>query len=320
MARPDVVHLDVVEANVFYRTAAAALALDIDAALRPLAHHVAHHHVADSARSLAPHHHAARPAMHHDVRDGHVFRGPVDAQTVGVFFGLKRDGVVAVIEIAVGNPHVAAGIDINAAGKRAGKSLEGDVPNRDVLRVQHVHRPERGADHVNAFDHNIPALRQANERRAQEGSDFQILGFGARRLLLQVRQHLVPVGTERGTRAGIAARRGAAHQFDPLGIICGDDAAARYGDVLQIVPADQRHWPDGLDALRSAFGVRQASRREAQRGAGFDVQDQIADQFDGPADVLPGGDKNRAAARRMSSLDRLAYASVAGVEPSPRAP
>ena len=59
---------------------------------------------------------------------------------------------------------------------------EGVMPNRDVFGVQHVDRPEWRANPVDALDQYVPAVRQADERRAQERSDLQVFGFGARGL------------------------------------------------------------------------------------------------------------------------------------------
>src|ERR1019366_10008345 len=105
----------------FHRAPAPALALDIDAVLGVLADHVAHHHVADSARRLAPHYDAARPAMHHDIRNRDVLGRPVHAQPVLILARLERNSVVAVIEVAVRDADVAARIDIDAARENAGE-------------------------------------------------------------------------------------------------------------------------------------------------------------------------------------------------------
>ena len=237
--------------------------------------------------------------MHHHVRHGHILGGPVDPQAIGVFPGFQDDGVISVVQVAVGDSYVAAGIDVEAAGERSRKRLQRDVANDGVLRIQQVHRPEGRSDHVNAFDQNVLALRQPDERRPQEGRDLEILRFRLRRLLLQQPQETVPIGPECRARPGVAARRGTAHQPGPLGIVGRNDAAAGDRHVLQIVSADQRHRADGLDTLRPALGIGKPHGGELHGCAGFDMKHQVADQFDGTADVLAGGHVDRAPSRGL---------------------
>src|SRR5450432_3053690 len=104
--------------------------------------------------------------MDNAAGDGDVFGWTVDAQTIGVLAGLEGDGVVAVIEIAIGDSDIAGGIDINSTGESSGECFNVYIADLCVLAIEEVNRPERRADDMNALDENIFAFHGADESGA----------------------------------------------------------------------------------------------------------------------------------------------------------
>ena len=78
------------------------------------------------------------------------------------------------------------------------------------------------------------------------------------------------------------------------------------GDVLQVAAADQRHGRERLDALLPSRHEREFGGGEPQGGSGVDGQHQVAHQFDGTGDVVPGGNVDRASAGGLGSLNGCA--------------
>ena len=151
----------IIEADILQQPAAAARALDADAAVGSLRHDIARHHVADAAGGLAAQHHRAMPVMDGAIGDGDVFRDAVDAQTVRVFAGFDADGVVAGVEIGIRDAHVARRIDIHAVGVGAREALDDHIADYDVVAIENVQHPHGRAQNMDAFDQDVLALHRA---------------------------------------------------------------------------------------------------------------------------------------------------------------
>ena len=96
---------------------------------------------------------------------------------------------------------------------------------------------------------------------------------------------------------------GGAHELDPLGVVGGDDPLAGDGDVLQVLPADQRDGLEAFDPLHAAVGIGQPLDGEADGRAGVEVQDEVADQLDGASIVRSSGNYDRPAACGLGGGD-----------------
>ena len=113
------------------------------------------------------------------------------------FPDFEDDGVVAVVEIAIGNPHVLAGIDHDAVGERSRIRLDADIANHGIGRVQQVDRPERRTHNVNALDQDILGFHEADEGGAEGRRGLQILLFRLGRLQFQQFPKVRPHGPKR---------------------------------------------------------------------------------------------------------------------------
>ena len=160
----DVFHRPVVEPDILHHAAATAPAFDAHADGGFPAGDVVRHHVADAAGNFTAQRDRAMRVMHRAIRDGHVLRRPVDPPSVGVLAGFEHDAVVAGVNVTIGNPHVAAGINGDAVGMHARIGFDDDVLDDRVVRVQQVNRPHGGADKVNALDQHVRAVHEADER------------------------------------------------------------------------------------------------------------------------------------------------------------
>jgi len=71
------------------------------------------------------------------------------------------------------------------------------------------------------------------------------------------------------------------------------------------VSADQGHRGDAVDSFEPALGVGEAFTRgfELQDSACVDVEDQVADQFDGASLIFSGGDVDGPSSRGLRGLD-----------------
>ena len=268
----------------------------------PGAGHVAGHQVANPARGLAADRDRAMRAMHRAAGDRDVLARAVYAQAVAVLPGFDHDAVVAGVDVAVGDAHVAAGVHRDAVGVDAGVGLDGDVAHHHVIGVQQMDGPHRRAGEADAFDQHVVAVHGAHERRTQFRRGCQVgLARSGRVDFEQFQEALPirPVGAARVAARGFLPR----HQLHPLRVVAGQHAAAGDGDIFQMPAADQRDGRERFDTLLPPFREGEPRRGKSHRGAGVDVQRQVAHQFDGAADVIAGGDEYRPAARRFGGLN-----------------
>ena len=286
-----------IHSHVFHYPAASAVALDVQAHRGALAGDVAHHHVADAPRHLAAQRHRGGPVVHNAIGDGHVFGGPVHPQSVRILPRLEDDRVVTVVQIAVGNPHVLAGIDHDAVGERTGVRLNVDVANDGIRRVQQVDRPEWRTYNMNALDQDILGFHEADKVGTQGRRGLQIFLLRLGRFLFQQFPKVRPDGPKRG----LALRP--ANQLGPFGVVGLDRAPTGDSYVLHVGAGDQWHRRQAFDALRPPFRERKFSGREVQRRPRVDVEHQIADQFDGASDIIPGRKVHRSPARSFGRLN-----------------
>src|SRR5699024_10627521 len=129
--------------QVLDQSASAPTGLQPDPAIGALEHAVADHDVAHAAAHLAADHHAAVAAHHRASGDGDVLgRGPLRS-ALGAC--LDRDAVVAYVDVAVADAHVAAGLRVDAVGVRGlGGVVDAEPADGDVLAQRRVHGPGRG--------------------------------------------------------------------------------------------------------------------------------------------------------------------------------
>src|ERR1035437_2074582 len=132
----DIYHGPIVEADVLDHTSTPAAALDSDTVLRVDRGDVAGHNITDAASRLAADHDRAVGVVHRAVGDSHMLCWSIHTQSVSVFSGLDDNTVVARIDIAIGNADKAAGIHYDAVGVWARISLNHDVADGRVLRIE----------------------------------------------------------------------------------------------------------------------------------------------------------------------------------------
>src|SRR5699024_5488128 len=135
-----VVHDHVAHAHLLHHASAVPPGLQPDAPVGTLEDAVADGDVAHPAAHLAASHHPTVPVDHratrdHDVLATYALRGSLGA-------GLDRDAVIAVIDMAVADAHIAAGLGVDAIGvrgiRRVGDAHPGD---RHVLAQRRMDRP-----------------------------------------------------------------------------------------------------------------------------------------------------------------------------------
>src|SRR5579859_285451 len=124
----DVFHRPVVKPDVFDHPAAPAPAFDADANLGPVAGDIVRHHVADAAGNFTAQCDRAMRAMHGTIRDGYVFRRPVNPPSVSILARFQNDAIVAGVNVTIRDPHIAAGINGNAVRVHTGIGLDNNVP------------------------------------------------------------------------------------------------------------------------------------------------------------------------------------------------
>ena len=171
----DVFHHPIVEAHVFHTSPAGPAALDAHSDLRAVAGNVAGHQVADPSRGLAAQGDRAVSVPHGAIGDGDVLAGTIDAQPIGIFAGFDHDAVVPGIDVAVGDAHVAAGIDGDTVGVHSRVGFDGHAAHGHVVRVQQVNGPHRGTGKVQPLDEDVPAVHGAHKRGPQLRRRFQIV-------------------------------------------------------------------------------------------------------------------------------------------------
>src|ERR1035441_310520 len=137
----DILHGPVIEPNVFDAAAAAPPRLDANAHLRAIASDVTGHQITDPAGNFAAQHYRAMSAMHSAIGDGNVFSRPVHAPPIGVFAGLDHDAVLSRTDVAIGDAHVAAGIDVDPAGIVAAEGFDHDSVDDRIVVIHKLDGP-----------------------------------------------------------------------------------------------------------------------------------------------------------------------------------
>src|ERR1035437_5021875 len=164
--RTDIFHGPIVKADVLDHASAPAAALDSDTYLRVERSDVAGHNITDAARRFTADHNRAMGVMHSAVGDSYIFGWPIHTPSVGIFSGFEDNAVVASIDIVVTNADIAAGIRHDAVGMWARISLNDDVADGRVLRIEQVHYKHRRADEMHAFHEHILRIHEADKRGA----------------------------------------------------------------------------------------------------------------------------------------------------------
>src|ERR1035437_9756048 len=178
----DILHGPVVEAGVLDHTSTSAAALDSDPVLSVDRSDVAGHDIADAAGRLTADHNRTMGVVHSAICNRYMLSWPIHAQSVGIFSGLEDNTVVASIDIVVGNADKAAGIRHDTVGMWARVSLDHDVADGGVLRIEQVHDKHRRADETQAFHEHILRIHEADKRGAQLRCRLAVLFLGDRLL------------------------------------------------------------------------------------------------------------------------------------------
>src|SRR5699024_11312644 len=111
-----VVHDHVAHAHLLHHASAVTPGLQPDAPVGTLEDAVADGDVAHPAAHLAADHHPTVPVDHRAARDHDVLAG--DALRGGLGAGLDRGAVIADIDMAGADAHIAAGLGVDAIGGR----------------------------------------------------------------------------------------------------------------------------------------------------------------------------------------------------------
>ena len=109
---------------------------------------------------------AAVAVLHRAVADDDVLDRHVHAPAVVVAAGLERDAVVAGVEGAALDQHVAARLRIAAVVVRA-VAADRHVAHRDVLAEDRMDLPHRRVDDRDALDEDVAAAVRLDEVRPQ---------------------------------------------------------------------------------------------------------------------------------------------------------
>ena len=145
---------DAAHDHVVDETAAAAVGLDVVDAVDFIGGAVFHENIANAAGYLAPH---AENRMRMDdfaVADDDVLRRTVQTPGVAVAARLDDDAVVALIETAVLDEHVARHFDVDAVVVVA-VGVDIKPAHDDVLAVVEMDRPERRIAHLEILEPDV---------------------------------------------------------------------------------------------------------------------------------------------------------------------
>src|SRR5947209_13297737 len=152
----DPAHFDVAHKDVLDRATAPRVRLEAQRAVEVRTVHAAvlDEDVAAAAGNLAPHDDAAVPVLHRAAADDDIFGGDADAPTVVVAARLDGDAVVARVEDAVGDKHVAGGFRVAAVVVRP-VAADLYAAHGDVRGAHGVNLPHRRVDDPHALDEHV---------------------------------------------------------------------------------------------------------------------------------------------------------------------
>ena len=233
--------------------------------------------------------------VHRAVRDHHVLGRTVHAQSVRILARLDDNAIVAGIDVVIRNAHKPAGVDHNAVGVHAGIGFDDEVLYGCVLAVEQMHRPHGRTDKAQPRNQDILAVHEADERGPQLRRSVLVFLFRNRLTGVEIVQQLLPMRPV-GAAGIFSIRLLPPVQLHPVGIVAHEHAAAHDGDILKIVPADQRHRRERFDSLLATWSKRQHSGGKIHDGARVEVERQIAHHFDRARDVMPCRDEDCAPA------------------------
>src|SRR5579862_8861547 len=126
-----------------------------------------HEHVADPARALAAQRHTAVAVLHDAVADHDVLGGLCDAPSVAVAPALDRDAIVAGIELALLDEHVARAFRIAAVVVRP-VAVDLHAAHGYVLAEHGIEFPHRRIADAHAFDQHVGAAVGLHEHGPEE--------------------------------------------------------------------------------------------------------------------------------------------------------
>src|SRR5262249_4955806 len=144
--------------HAFDRAAAHRVGLQPQHAIEPRAVHPAAlgEHVARAAGDLASDDDPAVAVAHLAVADDHVLHRRVHAPPIVVAAGLEGDAVVARVERAALDEHVAARLRVAAVVVRT-VAPDADAADDDVRAQHRMDLPHRRVDDRHALDHDVAA-------------------------------------------------------------------------------------------------------------------------------------------------------------------
>jgi len=272
---------DVIEQNVGDRSFVANE--DAQAAVGVVDDQVLEGAPADAVRAVADAD-AARSREEGAVGDGDVFAECIrPAPQAG-----DRDGVVAGLDVAVGNVDVAAGDAVDAVVVRD-QEVVADANAADIgdLAVTQGDGPLGSVQQGYVSDRDVPAFFEVNQAARAFSHDHRpVIGEN-------------PIGR---SLAGVLSRGvfellgGIVHEG---GAVALDGALADDGDVVSVFGVYQAAFAGELQVGFNLFDGFESC-------PGFEPELHVAAKLDRPADVPPGGDDHCAAAGCGACVNRLA--------------
>ncbi len=194
--------------------------------------------------------------LHAAAADDHVLGRLLQPPPLGVAARLDGDAVVAGVEDAVLDQHVAAGFRVTAVVVRAA-AVDAQLTDNDVLALDRMDLPHRRGDDGQALDQHVLATIGLDEHRADgvAGSEHPL---GHRRARLAHVAQALAVADHAGRRA-----------LDPVPPVIGVGLAvqgplAGQGDVVLVQGVDERRIVHQLDALVPGQNVGQVGGRIAR--------------------------------------------------------
>src|ERR1035437_6155427 len=105
--------------------------------------------------------------VHRTVRDRDILGRAVHPPAVGILAGLDHNPVIAGIDVAIGDAHVAARIHIDPARVVTAEGFDHDTAYHRVIVVHQLDRPHGGTYDVYALDQHVLRFHQGNEHRQE---------------------------------------------------------------------------------------------------------------------------------------------------------
>ena len=219
--------LDAAHDHVVDESAAAAVGLDVVDAVDFTGGAVLHENVAHAAGDFAPHAEHRMGVDDFTFADYDVFRRAVEPPCVAVASGLDDDAVVALVEAAVLDEHVARHFDIDAVVVVAVR-VNVEPADGYVLAVVEVDRPERRIAHFKILEPDVFAAVDLQKMRARVGVGLLVDAALLDRIILRAPVVKLTAG---GADAVVLRHPLLPERVLELAGVAAQHALAGYGDV-----------------------------------------------------------------------------------------